>query len=321
MKAVCVPEFGEPEVMRVEDLPEPRPGPGELLLRVRAVGVNFADHLIRLGAYPSGEPPIVPGLEAAGEVAAVGEGVVGFEPGQRVIAWCRRAYAELVVAPAYAVCPIPSGLSFEQAAAIPVVFGTAWHGLVTLARVRAGERVLVHAAGSGVGSAAVQVAHQLGAWVIASAGQDWKLERARALGATEVVNYATQDLAVEVKRLSGGEGVDVVLEGVGKATFPGSVRSLARGGRLVIYGSPSGPRVELDTREAISRNLTFFGMSITTSPRFPETIQDFASRALPWFEQGRLQAVIDTVYPLAEAAQAHRRLMERSQFGKLVLQV
>lgn len=321
MKAIRIHQPGGPEVLRLEEAPDPRPGPGEVLIRVQAVGVNFADHLMRMGAYAAGEPPIIPGLEAAGVVEALGPQVVGLSPGQPVIAWTRRSYAELAVAPAWAVRPAPAGLPIEQAAAIPVAFGTAWHALATLAGVQEGERVLVHAVGSGVGSAALQVAKQLGAWVVATAGQDWKLERARQLGADAVVSYSTQNLVEEVKRLTDGRGVDVVLEGIGRATFPASVSSLGDAGRLVIYGSPSGPRVELDTREAIARSLTLYGMSIVTSPLFQGTVESFVGQALPWFEEGRLKPVVDRVYPLAEAAEAHRRIMDRSQFGKLVLRV
>lgn len=321
MKAIRVHETGGPEVLRYEDAPEPAYGPGDVLLRVKAVGVNFADHLMRIGAYPAGDPPFIPGLEAAGTVEAVGAQAAGLVPGQPVIAWARRTYASLAVAPRWAVRPAPEGLSFEQAAAIPVAFGTCWHALVSLARLQPGERVLVHAVGSGVGSAALLLAKRLGAWVVATAGQDWKLDRARELGADAVVNYATQDLAAEVSRLTDGQGVHVVLEGVGRATFPGSVSSLAPEGRLVIYGSPSGPRVELDTRIAISRSATFFGMSITTSPRFPDSVETLAREGLPWFEDGSLRPVVDSVYSLREASTAHRRLMDRAQFGKIILRL
>lgn len=308
-------------MLRLEDAPEPDVGADEVLIRVHAVGVNFADHLMRIGAYPAGDPPITPGLEAAGVVERVGAGVHDVEPGQRVMAWTRRSYAELATAPAWAVCPAPTNLSFEEAAAIPVAFGTAWHALVPLAALQPGERVLVHAAGSGVGSAAIQLARQLGGQVIATAGQDWKLQRAKELGARDTINYTTQDVAEEVRRITDGKGVDVVLEGVGRATFPASVRGLAFGGRLVIYGAPSGPRVELDTREAISRNLTLYGMSITTNPRFRETIKAFATEALPWFASGEIRPVVDRVYPLERAGEAHQRMMDREQFGKLVLTV
>jgi NADPH:quinone reductase-like Zn-dependent oxidoreductase len=182
--------------------------------------------------------------------------------------------------------------------------------------------VLAHAAGSGVGSAAIQVARALGAHVIATAGQDWKLERARELGAEHVINYQNdEDVAGTIRGITDGKGVDVVLEGVGRATFPASVRSLAFAGRLVIYGAPSGPRVELDTREAISRNLSLYGISVTTSPTFRNTIEAFAREVIPLFESGALQPVIDRVYPLARAGEAHQRMMDRAQFGKLILKV
>ncbi|HZT07769.1 MAG TPA: zinc-binding dehydrogenase [Chloroflexota bacterium] len=321
MKAILVHEPGGPDALRYEDAPDPRPGPAEVLVRVRAVGVNFADHLMRIGAYHGGAPPIIPGLELAGTVEAVGQDVAGLRAGDRVIAWARRTYAELAVAPAWSVLPMPPGMSFEEAAAIPVAFGTAWHALVTLAGVAAGERVLVHAAGSGVGSAALQIAKRLGAWVVATAGQDWKLERARALGADAVVNYASQNVAEEVRRATDGHGVDVALEGVGKATFAASVASLADDGRCVIYGSPSGPRVELDTRLAIMRNLTFFGMSVTTGRLFSTSVATFAQQALPWFAEGRLRPIVDQVYELRDAPRAHQRMMDRAQFGKMVLRV
>ncbi len=319
MRAIVVREPGGPEVMQVQDVPDPTPGPGDVLIRVHAVGVNFADHLMRIGAYLRQEPPIIPGLEAAGVVEAVGTDVRGISVGQAVLALGKRTYAERMVAPAWAVMPAPNGVSLEGAAAIPVAFTTAWHALVTCAGLQPGERVLVHAAGSGVGSAAIQVARELGGRVIATAGQDWKLERARELGAEATINYGTQDVAAVIQAATGGQGVEVVLEGVGKATFAASLTSLSDGGRMVVYGAPSGPRVELDTRPTIFRNLTIYGMAVTTSPRFAETVADFSRRALGWFEEGRLRPVVDRSYPLINAGEAHRRMMDREQFGKLVL--
>ena len=321
MKALVFDQPGGPDVFHLANVPDLSPGVGEVLIDVKALGVNFADHLMRIGAYPIQPPPFIAGLECAGRVSACGPDVTGLVPGQPVIAWGRRTYAEQMVAYRWAVSPSPKGFSFEEAAAIPVAFGTAWHALVVLAGVQPGERVLVHAAGSGVGSAAIQVAKQLGAWVVATAGQDWKLARAQDLGADAVVNYETQDFAEEITRLTDGAGVHVVLEGVGRATFPKSLRVLGEAGRMVIYGSPSGARVELDTREAIARNLTLFGMSIVTGPLFESTVASFQKEAIPWFESGRLKPVIDKVYPLAQAGEAHQRMMDRALFGKLVLTV
>lgn len=319
MKAIVVDEPGGPDVLRLQEVPDPVPGPGEVRIQVHAVGVNFADHLMRIGAYPRSEPPVIPGLEASGVIDAVGPDVAHLAPGQAVMVLGRHTYAERAVVPAWAAMPIPDGIGMMEAAAIPVAFTTAWHALVRCAGLQAGERVLVHAVGSGVGSAAIQVARALGAQVIATAGQDWKLAHARELGAVATINYAEQDVAAAVAETTRGAGVQVVLEGVGRATFAASLKSLTDGGRMVIYGSPSGPRVELDTRIAIFRNLTIYGMAVTTSPHFPDTVADFTSRALGWFAEGRLRPIVDSTYPLARASEAHQRMMDRAQFGKLVL--
>lgn len=320
MKAVVARELGGPEVLRYEDLPDPIPGPGEVLVRVRAVGVNFADHLMRRGAYRGEPPPLIPGLEFAGEVAELGAGVDTFAVGQRVFGWSRNTYAELVSVPVDRLLPIPEYLSLEEAAAVPLVYATAWQALAELARVQPGEHVLVHAAGSGVGMAALQLAKALGAWVLATAGEDWKLERARQLGADATLNYRLcADLAVAIMSATEGRGVDVVLEGVGRATFGASLQALAPTGRMVIYGSPSGARVELDTRLAIFKNLTLYGLGVTAEPRFAQTVASFQRGALPLMTARQIRPIVHQVLPLAEAATAHRILIERRHFGKLVL--
>jgi NADPH2:quinone reductase len=322
MRAIVVHEFGGPEVMRVEDWPRPSVGAGEVLVRVRAVGVNFADHLQQRGAYRGQQPPLVPGMELAGEVASIGPAVEGLSLGERVCGWSHGTYAEYAAVRADRLMAVPDFLSDEQAACLPIVFGTAWTALIRLARLQAGERVLVHAAGSGVGSAAIQIAHQRGAWVLATAGAEWKLARARDLGADATIDYAqTDNLTEEIQRQTGGEGVDVVLEGVGRATFSASLAALRDGGRMVVYGSPSGARVELDTRLAIFRNLSIYGFSITGDDRVRQSIVDLRAEALPLLRDGRLRVVIDRVYPLAQATEAHQRLLDRAQFGKLVLRV
>jgi NADPH:quinone reductase-like Zn-dependent oxidoreductase len=318
MKAMFVREAGFPGELSYADAPDPEPGDGMVLIRVHSIGVNYGDYLLRLGAYLAKPTfPTIPGMEVAGVIEATGPGATRYQKGQQVVAFVEHAYAELVIAPEATVLPMPAQLSFEQAAAIPVAFGTAWHALTTLANTQKGDRVLIHAAGSGVGSAAIPLAKHLGAWVIATAGQPWKLERARELGADAVCDY--QSVANEITRLTDGHGVDVVLEGVGKTTFGASLKSMAEGGRLVTYGSPSGPRVELDTLEAIRRNLTLHAMWLGTSAHFPATLSSFESRVLPWFEQRTLAPVLDQVYELRQAADAHKRMIDRGQFGKLVL--
>ena len=289
---------------------------------MRAVGVNFADHLMRRGAYRGETPPLTPGLELAGDVLAIGPDVTGFRDGQRVFGWGRKTYAEQSVALASKLLPIPDGLSYEQAAAIPVVYGTAWTSLRSLANLQPGERLLVHAAGSGVGTAAIQLGRELGAWIVATAGADWKLERARELGADEVVNYcAVEDLAAELAQRTGGEGVDVALEGVGRATFKASVQTLKSMGRLVIYGAPSGAWVELDTRQAIFKNLTLYGLAITAEPRSQQTVDALQRRRLAADVSRGVLPILHRVLPLAEAAEAHRLLLDRGNFGKLVLTI
>ena len=253
-------------------------------------------------------------------MAALGPGVDDLQLGQRVFGWSRDSYAEQVAVPAWKLMPIPDWLSFEEAAAIPTVYATAWASLVSLGKLQPGERVLIHAAGSGVGTAAIQLARALGGWVLATAGSDWKLERARELGADAGVNYSTvPDLAAEIARLTDGQGVQLVLEGVGRTTFAASVQALAPFGRLVIYGSPSGARVELDTRQAIFKNLSLYGLAITTEPRTGQTITEFKRDGLPVLDRHRLRPVLHQVLPLSRAAEAHHTLLNRTQFGKLVL--
>ncbi|MCC7104184.1 MAG: zinc-binding dehydrogenase [Chloroflexi bacterium] len=321
MKAIRVYEFGGPEVMRYEDMPDPMAGPGEVLVRVHAAGVNFADHLTRRGAYRGEQPPLTPGLEAAGVVEAVGEGVSWPSVGDRVFGWIGHSYAQRAVTTPGRLLSIPEGLTFEQAAVVPVVSATAWMSLGELARVQPGERVLIHAAGSGVGMAAIQVAKALGAWVAVTAGSDWKLERAGKLGADLGLNYSQGDFSELLLAATDGKGVNVALEGVGRATFAGTMRSMAQLGRVVIYGSPSGARVELDTRIAIFRNLTLFGLAITTPARAEQTISSFKAGGLPMLTDGRLRPIIYRQIPLAEAAAAHELLLSRELFGKLVLVV
>jgi NADPH:quinone reductase-like Zn-dependent oxidoreductase len=261
-------------------------------------------------------------MEMAGEVVEVGPGVAEFKVGDRVFGWSRDTYAELVAVPARKLMRMPDHLSFEEAACVPTVYGTAWAALVSLAKLQAGERVLIHAAGSGVGSAAVQIAKALGGWIVASAGSDWKLERAREQGANATVNYSTtDDLAGAIRDATGGEGVDIVLEGVGRTTFGASMQVLKRTGRMVIYGSPSGARVELDTRLIIFKNITIYGLAITQEPRTQQTVDEFREGGLPLLERRLLHPIIHRVFPIQEAGQAHDMMLDREQYGKLVLTV
>lgn len=342
MKALVIRSHGGPEALEPAELPEPQPGPGEVLVRVRACALNHLDLWVRRGLPGrSVSFPHVLGNDIAGEVAALGAGVSGFSPDQRVMlqpgiscgrcaaclsgedSFCREykilgsqihgGYAEYVRCPAANVIALPDGFSFEEAAAFPLVFLTAWRMLVTRARVRLGEDVLVWAAGSGVGMAAVQIAKLFGARVIATAGSDAKLEKARALGADHVINHGSQDVVAEVKALTGKRGVDVVIEHVGEATWEKSILALAPRGRLVTCGATTGPNGRTELRYVFSKQLTLMGSYMGSKAELLEASGHFFSR--------RLRTVVHQVLPLAEARKAHEMMEASEHFGKIVLAV
>jgi NADPH:quinone reductase-like Zn-dependent oxidoreductase len=340
MKAVYFERFGGPEVLAFGERPDPVAGPDEVLVRVRACGINHLDLWVRAG-LPGLEPemPHILGNDIVGEVAAVGPGVKNVVPGDRTLVnptlscgtcaacaagddnRCRfydvigrkrnGGYAEWVTVPAANCLPYPANLTWEQAAAIPLVFVTAWHMLVTRARVRSGEDVLVIGAGSGVGSAAIQIAKLHGARVIATAGHGAKLEHAKSLGADEVIDHTNEDIAKRARELTGKKGVDVVVEHVGGRVFEACVAALARGGRLVTCGATTGHDVRLDLNLLFGRHLTIMGSWMGRRADLDEALQHV--------ESGALKPVVDSVRPLAEARAAHERIEARQHFGKLVL--
>jgi NADPH:quinone reductase-like Zn-dependent oxidoreductase len=341
VRAIVVHAHGGPEALRVEERPAPEPGPGEVAVALRAIGLNHLDVWVRRGVPGHRFPlPLVPGSDGAGVVAAVGAGRQRVAVGDEVVLLpgvsCRTCdacvagednlcleygilgesrdgtCAEQIVVPAVNVAPKPKSLSFAEAAAVPLAFLTAWSMLVRRARLRAGETVLVHAGGSGVGSAAIQVARLLGATVFATAGGPAKVERARALGADLVVDHERQDFAEEVRAATGRRGVDVVFEHVGAATFERSMRCLARGGRLVTCGATTGGEVQVNLRALFFKNLALLGN--TMGP-----LAD-ARRVVRLAGQGRLRPVIDRVLPFAQAGAAHELLEQRAVFGKVVLE-
>jgi NADPH:quinone reductase-like Zn-dependent oxidoreductase len=341
MKAVRFHEHGGAEVLRYEDAPDPEIGPGEVLVRVRACALNHLDLWERIGLEHVTFPmPHISGSDVAGEVAASLASDV--PPGRRVMVQpgvsCGRCmaclsgrdnecpqyevlgyrnhpggYAQYVKVPIQNLIPIPDEIEFVQAAAFPLTFVTAWHMLMTRAQLKRGEDVLILAAGSGVGQAAIQVAFLHGARVFATAGSEEKLERARSIGAFEVINHHTQDVAEEIKRLTNRRGVDVVIEHVGDATWAKSVRSLAPGGRLVTCGATTGWQGTIDLRALFAKQLTLMGAYMGSKGEL--------MRAARFFFTGQLRPVVDKTYPLAEAAAAQRRLEASDQFGKIVLEV
>lgn len=323
MKAIVIREPGGPEVLSLEEVPEPRLGEGQIAIDVRATALNRADLLQRRGLYPppKGESEIL-GLECAGVVAAHGPGASGPPIGSRVMALLPGGgYAERVVVPARMALPIPEGLSFEQAAAIPEAFLTAQEALFTLGRVAPNDTVLVHAAAGGVGSAAVQLAHEHGARVIATAGSDEKLARVRALGADVAVNYKTADFAEAVRSATNGRGADVVLDFVGGAYWEKHASCLAVGGRVVVIGVLGGPMAEVNLAQLLMRRYQILGLVMRSRPVADKIAisQAFARNWLPRFATGKLAPVVDSVLPLSEARRAHERMEENANVGKIVL--
>ncbi len=315
---------GGPEVLEVREVPAPEPGPGSVRVRVRAAGVNRADLLQRRGRYPAPEdaPQDIPGLEYAGTVDAVGAGATRFRPGDRVMGIVGGgAYAEAVVVAEPLVVPIPDGLGFEEAAAVPEAFVTAHDALFTLLGLCAGERLLVHAVGSGVGVAALQLAREAGATVLGTARSAWKLERARELGLDSGIVTEGVGFADAVLEHTGGAGVDAVLDLVGGAYLADNLRALAPKGRMAVVGLVSGPRAELDLGLLLRKRLTLTGTVLrgrTTEEKAAAT-RAFADHVLPLLAAGRVRPVVDAVYPMDRAAEAHRRMESNLNFGKLVL--
>ena len=325
MKAVTLKAFGGPEVLQVGEVPTPTPGADQLLVRVRATALNRADTLQRKGAYPPppGESEIL-GLELAGEVESWGAAVTGAKKGQRVMALVGGgAYAEYCLVDKDMAMPIPDGWGFTQAAAVPEVFFTANETIFVLGNLQPGESLLCHAGGSGVGTAAIQMAHHAGAKVYFTAGSQEKIDRAMALGADAGINYRTHDFAEEIKRLTQGKGVDVIEDFLGASYFARNIASLSIQGRLVIVALMGGSKTEIDLSQIQRRRLAIFATTLRARP-LPEkrkVTRRFMERWLPPLVQGRLKPIIDSVYPLEKAAEAHRRMDGNENFGKIVLEV
>ncbi len=319
MQGWIVRSFGGPEVMQWADLPTPSPGPGQLLVRVHASGINFAETRMRAGTYSGQELPFVMGMESAGVIEAVGRDVSGFAVGDRVFGRARGSHATHVLIDALHTLPLPATLDFVQGAAIPVGWLTAWHALYTIANARTGERVLIEAVASSVGSAALQIAKWQGCWVAGTASRDDKCARGRAAGADAAYNYKTMDLPAEVMRDTQGHGIDIGLMTIGEETATALFDSMAAEGRIVMYGSTGGRKVCFSLNIGM-RNLQLLAMSISSSARFvPESMKSFREVALPLFASGRFKAVVDTVLPMRELVQAHAMVDSRTHFGKIVL--
>ncbi len=338
MKAVCIHEFGGPEVLRYEDVPDPKPRKDQVLVRVKACAMNHLDLWVRKG-LPGVKLPHIPGSDVAGQIVEVGEYVSGFKPRQRVLLapmhFCNRCAkcvaglqnqcpeftvlgnrvdggnCELIAAPAVNVVPIPDSLDFNLAASVPLVFLTAWHMLVGRAGIRPGQTVLVLGASSGVGIAAIQVAKLFHARVITTAGDEKKLEKARGLGADHGINHYQQKISEEVKKLTNNEGVDIVVEHVGATTWEQSMKCLKPAGTLVTCGATTGPNASFDLRFLYSRQLSLLGSYMGTMGELYD--------ALGHVFAGRLKPVVDCNFALKDVRAAHEYMEKSQMFGKVVL--
>jgi putative PIG3 family NAD(P)H quinone oxidoreductase len=324
MRALVIREAGGPEVLEVQERPAPEPSAGMVRVRVAFAGLNRADVMQRRGQYPApkGVPADIPGLEYAGVVDAVGEGVSRWTPGDRVMGLVAGgACAELLVAHEREVVATPDALSTEEAAATPEAFVTAFDAIVVRGRLGAGDRLLVHAAGSGVGSAAVQIGRALGARVIGTSRTASKLDRCRDLGLAGGVVSADGKFAEAVRGLTGGEGVDVVLDLVGGDYVTESLRACAPRARVVLVGLTGGREARLDLGVILQKRLEIIGTVLRSRPLEEkiEAAQLLSRRLVPLLASGALRAVVDRTFPLAEAAEAHRYLESDASFGKVLL--
>lgn len=318
MKAIHVHERGGPEVMRIEELPDPTAGPGEVVIRVHAAGVNPVDTYRRAGIYGRGPAlPWVPGSDASGVVEQVGESVTRFRPGDRVYTdhTAVRAYAELVLCRENQSHPLPSGISFSAGASLGVPYATAYRALLQRGGARRGERLLVHGGTGGVGIAAIQLARAAGLTVLATGGSEAGREEARRQGADEVLDHHQPDYLDRIADLTGGNGVDLVLEMLANVNLGRDLTVLARGGRVVVVGS-RGP-VEIDPRDTMSRDADIRGLTLFNTP--PEDLAAIHAALFAGLESGALSPVIDREIALAEAPLAHERVMAPGAHGKIVL--
>lgn len=336
MRQVWITRRGGPEVLKVRDAPDPEPQPGEVRVRVAAAGINFADILARMGLYPDAPPlPAVVGFEVAGTVDRVGAGVSALNEGTRAVVLTKfGGYGDVVTVPARQVLALPDSVTFEQAAAIPVNYLTAWLMLVHLGNVQAGDRVLVHAAAGGVGLAALQIARRRGAEVIGTASAS-KHERLRALGVAHAIDYRSRDFEAEVRRITDGRGVEIALDAVGGASFRKSYRSLARMGRLFVFGvssaAPSKRRRPLSVLAMFLRTPRFHPLALMKGNRgvigfYLGDLWHRADRIVPMLEEivrlvadGALAPVVDRAFPFERAGEAHAYIQDRKNFGKVLL--
>lgn len=325
MKAVTIPEPGGPEALVLDDVPDPMPGPGEVVVDVVAAGVNRADVMQRQGHY---DPPpgssAYPGLEVSGRVGRLGDGVDGWSVGDEVCALLTGGgYAEKVAVPVGQLLPVPSGVSLEDAAGLPEVTCTVWSNVFMTANLQPGEVLLVHGGGSGIGTMAVQLGREVGARVAVTAGSPEKLEVCRELGASMLVNYRTEDFAEVVRAATDGHGADVILDNIGAKYLAPNVKVLADNGRLVVIGLQGGRSGEVDLGAMLAKRCALIATTLRGRPAAEKATIVAAVREHVWplVADGRVRPVVHARYPLAEAARAHREMEASTHVGKLLLLV
>lgn len=319
VRAIVVEQYDGPDVLRVNDVVLERPGPGQALVRLAMAGVNFVDIYQRRGTYPR-PLPFIPGLEGAGLVEEIGEGVTNVKPGDRVAYTGQPgSYAEASLVQAGSLIPLPEAMSFEQGAAFPLQGMTAHYLIHEYRKPRSGDVVLIHAAAGGMGLLLVQWARHLGARVIGTVSTEEKAKAARQGGATDVIRYTEQDFVAETKRLTNGHGADLIIDGVGKTTFKGNLEAAALRGHIVIFGASSGPADPIVPNSLMVRSLSLSGGSLQNYLLTREELMCRANDVIEGIENGWLKLRIFRILPLAEAAEAHRLLENRQTIGKILL--
>jgi len=324
MRAIAISEPGGPEVLALTEIPDPSPGPADLLVRVAAAGINRADSVQRQGFYPPPPgAPDTPGLEVAGEVAAIGEGVADWSVGDRVCALLAGGgYAEYAVAAAAECLPVPDDMAFSAAAGLPETVLTVWSNVMDRAAAQPGETILVHGGSSGIGTTAIQMLKAWGCTVFATAGSAEKVEACLSLGADRCVNYREQDFVAELLEASGGLGVDVILDMVGGDYVDRNVQLAAADGRIVNIAYLQGSKVEVNLMPIMLKRLTLTGSTLRArEPVFKAAlVAAVRERAWPWLDSGKLRPIIHRVFPFTEAGEAHRVMEASSHIGKLILE-
>jgi NADPH2:quinone reductase len=317
MKAIRVLKHGGPEVLEYVDVPDLTPGPGEVLIRVKAAGVNPVDTYLRSGAYPNAKVPYTPGIDAAGVIEALGSDVSGLAKGDRVYTsgTSTGAYAECCLAKAGDAHLFPNSISFSQAAGVNIPYATAYRALFQKAHARAGERLLIHGASGGVGIAAVQWARAAGLTIFGTAGSEEGLQLISKQGAHHPLDHSKPDYLEELNRLTGGAGVDIILEMLANVNLSKDLNALAKHGRVVVIGNRG--TVEINPRDTMSRDATILGMTLFNAP--PEDLRSIHAAIYSGLEAGILKPVVDSEYPLADAAKAHHEILEPGSRGKILL--